>query len=79
MSPKYCCWFHRHWQSASEARLTVFKPIVRCIATHVNLDTGARDIDMVAMLREHFERDTLGTYFSVAQGGRVAVGNEVGA
>ena len=61
-----------------EAQLTVFKPIVRCIATHVNLDTGARDIDMVAMLREHFERDTLGTYFSIAQGGRVAVGDEVG-
>ena len=65
-------------QSAGEARLTLVKPIVRCIATHVNLDTGARDIDMLSMLREHFERDTLGTYFSVAQGGRVAVGDEVG-
>jgi uncharacterized protein YcbX len=72
-------WIAGQAMRLGEARLTVFKPIVRCIATHVNLDTGARDIDMVAMLREHFERDTLGTYFSVAQGGRVAVGNEVGA
>ena len=71
-------WIAGQAMRLGEARLTVFKPIVRCIATHVNLDTGARDIDMVAMLREHFERDTLGTYFSIAQGGRVAVGDEVG-
>jgi len=72
-------WIAGQAMRLGEAQLTVFKPIVRCIATHVNLDTGARDIDMVAMLREHFERDTLGTYFSIAQGGRVAVGDEVGA
>ena len=71
-------WIAGQAMRLGEAQLTVFKPIVRCIATHVNLDTGARDIDMVAMLREHFERDTLGTYFSIAQGGRVAVGDEVG-
>jgi len=71
-------WIAGQAMRLGEAQLTVFKPIVRCIATHVNLDTGARDIDMVAMLREHFERDTLGTYFSVAQGGRVAVGDELG-
>jgi uncharacterized protein YcbX len=62
-----------------EAQLTVFKPIVRCVATHVNLETGERDIDMVGMLREHFGRDTLGTYFSVGRGGRVGVGDWVGA
>ncbi|MEQ1784749.1 MAG: MOSC domain-containing protein [Hyphomonadaceae bacterium] len=58
-----------------EARLTVFKPIVRCIATHVNLETGERDIDMVGMLREHFGRDMLGTYFSIAEGGSVKLGD----
>lgn len=61
------------------ADLTLFKPIVRCIATHVNLDTGERDIDMVAQLREHFGRDTLGHYFSVAKTGEVALGAELTA
>jgi uncharacterized protein len=57
------------------ARLKVFKPIVRCVATHVNLETGERDIDMVDELRTHFGRDTLGTYFSIVAGGRVARGD----
>ena len=77
-------WAEDEWVASQplrlgEAQLTVFKPIVRCIATHVNLDTGARDIDMVAMLREHFARDTLGTYLSVTTSGRLAVGDEVRA
>jgi len=59
------------------AELTLFKPIVRCVATHVNLETGERDIDMVGQLREHFGRDTLGTYFSISQGGRVALGDAI--
>jgi uncharacterized protein YcbX len=61
------------------AELKLFKPIVRCVATHVNLETGTRDIDMVGMLREHFGRDTLGVYFSVERGGRVGVGDELQA
>ena len=65
--------------SVGDARLSVFKPIVRCVATHVNLETGERDIDMVGMLREHFGRDTLGTYFSVTGGGVVKVGDAVQA
>lgn len=65
--------------SVGEATLSVFKPIVRCMATDVNLESGTRDIDMVGMLREHFGRDTLGTYFSVAGDGVVKVGDGVGA
>jgi len=61
------------------AELTLFKPIVRCVATHVNLETGERDIDMVGQLREHFGRDTLGTYFSISRSGRVAVGDAIEA
>jgi hypothetical protein len=34
---------------------------------------------MVAMMREHFARDTLGTYLYVSTSGRVAVGDEVRA
>jgi uncharacterized protein YcbX len=73
-------WVEDEWVAGSpvalgEARLSVFKPIVRCVATHVNLDTGERDIDMVGMLREHFGRDTLGTYLSITQGGAVSLGD----
>lgn len=62
-----------------EAELTVFKPIVRCIATHVNLDTGERDIDMVGQMRAHFGRDTLGNYFSIDRGGSVKIGDTLSA
>ncbi len=57
------------------AELAMFKPIVRCVATHVDLDTGERDIDMVGMLREHFGRDTLGNYFSIVSSGGVKQGD----
>lgn len=57
------------------AGLAMFKPIVRCVATHVNLDTGARDIDMVGQLREHFGRDSLGNYFSIIEDGAVKAGD----
>ena len=57
----------------------MFKPIVRCLATHVNLDTGERDIEMVAKLREYFGRDTLGNYFSITRSGAVTLGAELTA
>lgn len=60
-----------------QSKLKVFKPIVRCIATHANPDTGVRDIETVDMLRRYFGRDTLGTYFSIEQGGRIARGDTV--
>ena len=34
-------------------------------------------IDMVGQLREHFGRDTLGTYFSITRGGVVKVGDQL--
>lgn len=63
--------------SLGEARLRMFKPIVRCIATHANPDTGVRDLDTLDLLREHFARDTLGHYFSIDQSGRIARGDRV--
>ena len=59
------------------AKLKVFKPIVRCVATHANPTTGERDMETIDLLREHFGRDTLGTYFSIEQGGKVARGDGV--
>ncbi len=60
---------------AGQARLKVFKSIVRCAAPDANPATGMRDIETVDLLREHFGRDTLGNYFSVEQGGGVAIGD----
>jgi len=60
------------------AAVKVNKPIERCVATHVNLDSGVRDIDMVNELRERFGRITLGTYVSVVEGGRADVGDRAG-
>lgn len=73
-------WAEDEWVAGSRvklgaAELSVFKPIVRCVATHVNLDTGECDIDMVDMLRRHFGRDMLGTYFSITGGGEVKLGS----
>lgn len=73
-------WAEDEWVAGQQiqlggATLSMFKPIVRCIATHVNLDTGERDIDMVGQLREHFGRDTLGTYFAVEHAGAVRPGD----
>lgn len=71
-------WLSGHEVAVGGARLSFFKPIVRCVATDVSLESGVRDIDMVAQLRAHFGRDTLGSYFSIARGGPVAVGDAVG-
>jgi uncharacterized protein len=74
-------WAEDDWAVGSklavgEAELALFKPIVRCVATHVNPETGERDIDTVGLLRQHFGRDTLGNYFSVTHGGKLAPGAE---
>jgi uncharacterized protein YcbX len=61
-----------------DAKLKMFKPIVRCVATHANPDTGVRDMETVDLLRQHFlGRDTLGAYFSIEQGASVARGEAV--
>jgi uncharacterized protein YcbX len=58
-------------------RLSPLKPIERCIATHVDPDTGVRDIEMLAELRAHFGRITLGDYFRVQVAGVIARGSRI--
>ncbi len=57
------------------ARLRVFKRIVRCAATEVNLETGERDAEPPSVLRQHFGHADLGVFAEVLEGGRVAVGD----
>jgi hypothetical protein len=57
------------------ARAEVFKPIVRCAATHVDPATGARDLDVVGALHAHFGHLFCGVYVSVCSGGEVGEGD----
>lgn len=57
------------------ARATVFKPIVRCVATHVDPQTAERDIDVVKALFDNYGHMHCGIYVHVTDGGRVTVGD----
>jgi hypothetical protein len=58
-----------------QSRLRVVKRIVRCPATEVNPETGARDAEPPRWLRQHFGHADLGVYAEVLEGGRIAVGD----
>jgi uncharacterized protein YcbX len=57
----------------TEARIV--KPIVRCVATHVDPKTGERDMEIVRALFESYEHRFCGVYANVTRGGRVAIGD----
>lgn len=57
----------------------LFKPIVRCVATHVDPQTGVRDADVVDALRTLEGHLFCGLYVRVAQGGHIAIGDGVEA
>jgi uncharacterized protein YcbX len=52
----------------------VFKPIVRCAATHVDPATGERDLDVVAALHAQYGHLHCGVYVDVLAGGVIAEG-----
>ena len=62
-----------------QARLKVWKRIVRCPATEVNPETAERDAKPPRTLREHFGHADLGVQAEVLEGGRVAVGDALEA
>lgn len=72
-------WAENDWTGASlslgAARAQVFKSIVRCAATHVNLQTAERDLDVTKALFDHFGHMNCGIYVHVTAPGRVAVGD----
>jgi hypothetical protein len=61
------------------ARAKVFKPIVRCAATHVNPTTAERDIDLVKALFDNYGHMLCGIYIQMTSGGRVGLGDAVTA
>ena len=57
------------------AVLEVIKPIVRCAATHVDPDTGLRDLDLVKGLFDAYGHQYCGVYAKIVQGGTIAIGD----
>jgi uncharacterized protein YcbX len=60
------------------AQARVVKPITRCIATHVDPESGERDIDLVPALYETYGHPWCGIYAEVTLGGRVILGDHAG-
>lgn len=59
------------------ARAKVFKPIVRCAATHVHPTTAARDADVVKALFDNYGHLFCGIYIQMTTAGRVSLGDAV--
>lgn len=59
------------------ARLRVVAAITRCAATQVDPTTARRDLDIPAALQRHFGHNLMGVYAEVADGGDIAVGDEL--
>ena len=58
-------------------RLKVVKRIVRCPATNVDPDTGARDLNIPQTLLHNLNHADCGIYADVVEGGEIAAGNEI--
>jgi uncharacterized protein len=63
--------------SFGPVRLKVVERTSRCAATNVDPKTGARDMDIPAMLRREFGHVDFGVYATVETGGPLAVGDPV--
>lgn len=59
------------------AKAKVFKPIVRCAATHVDPTTADRDLDVVKALFDHYGHLFFGIYVHMTTAGRVSLGDAV--
>lgn len=57
------------------ALLQVVEPIVRCLATAANPDTGRRDADTLGALRSGYGHQNFGLYARVIESGPVSLGD----
>jgi uncharacterized protein YcbX len=60
-----------------DARLKVVKRIVRCAATNVDPQTGARDLTIPPTLMQNFGHMDCGVYAEVIEGGEIGVGDTI--
>lgn len=72
-------WVENQWTGRTlrlgAATSTVFKPIVRCAATHVDPTTAKSDIDVVKVLFDIYGHTLCGLYLQTTATGRVAEGD----
>ncbi len=61
------------------AQAKVFKPIVRCAATHVDPTTAMRDLDVVKALFDHYGHLHCGVYVQITAPGAVGLGDAITA
>ncbi len=55
----------------------ILKPIVRCVATHVNPRTAQKDIDVCAMLWDQYGHRDCGIYARIVKGGSLRPGDQL--
>ena len=60
-----------------EAELAIREPIVRCLATTANPDTGVRDADTLATLNSQFGHQNFGIYAEVTRSGAIALNDPI--
>lgn len=70
-------WLDRTLGAGSGLALRIRKTTTRCAATEVRPGTGARDIDMLALLTRETRGLVCGVYAEVTTGGRLALGDEL--
>ena len=63
--------------SVGDATLVIREPIVRCLATTANPETGARDVDTLGILNGIWNHQNFGIYAEVIKGGPVALGDSL--
>ncbi len=72
-------WIENAWTGRAlqlgSAEATVFKPIVRCAATHVDPTTAERDMDVVKALFDNYGHMFCGVYVHTRAAGQVAEGD----
>ena len=74
-------WAERDWVGKTlqigDARLEVAEHISRCSATHVNPETGEKDLNMNAILARGYGHMEFGVYARVTQAGTIQCDDEV--
>ena len=63
--------------AVGDAVLEITERNTRCLATHANPDTGARDADVLSTLSAHWGHRDFGVYARVVRGGDIAPGAPV--
>lgn len=69
-------WVGRHLRIGETGpEFEVLKPIVRCVATHVDPNTAERDFDLCTALWENYGHRDCGIYARIVKGGTIRPGD----